>query len=163
MSVSGTTNVAETTQSATCGLVGRFKHALDPKKRLTIPSGWRVVLGDSKYVYAMPDTQDRCVNIMPKDEMDVLLTRLRQKALFDPAQMKVLQVIGANSELVMIDSQGRIRISDKLLQFANLTTTVAMLGAVRMFKLWDPNALPPEGEVNQSELATALASAGWCG
>ena len=111
----------------------------------------------------MPDTQDRCVNIMPKDEMDVLLTRLRQKALFDPAQMKVLQVIGANSELVMIDSQGRIRISDKLLQCANLTTTVAMLGAVRMFKLWDPNALPPEGEVNQSELATALASAGWCG
>ena len=111
----------------------------------------------------MPDPRERCVNIMPKDEMDGLLAQLRQKALFDPAQMKVLQVIGANSDLLTLDSQGRIRLSDKLLQFANLTTTVAMVGSVRMIKLWDPKVLAPEGEVDQAELAAAMAAAGWCG
>ena len=160
MSEKGGKSVAESTQGASSGLVGRFDHALDPKKRLTIPSGWRLVLGNPEYVYAMPDPVERCVNIMPKDEMDVMLSQLRQKALFDPAQMKVLQVIGANSDLLTLDSQGRIRISDKLLQFANLTTTVAMLGSFRMIKLWAPEALPPEDVVDAKELDAALAAAG---
>ena len=163
MSEKGRESVAGSTQGVSSGLVGRFDHALDPKKRLTIPSGWRLVLGNPEYVYAMPDPVERCVNIMPKDEMDVMLSQLRQKALFDPAQMRLLQVIGANSDLLMLDSQGRIRISDKLLQFANLTTTVAMVGSVRMIKLWDPKALAPEGEVDQAGLANAMAAAGWCG
>ena len=163
MSEKGKQSVAEANQGGSGVLVGRIDHALDPKKRLTIPSGWRLVLGNPQFVYAMPDPRERCVNILPKAEMDVMLEQLRQKALFDPAQMKVLQVIGANSDLLMLDVQGRIRISDKLLQFANLTTTVAMVGSVRMIKLWDPAALAPEGEVDQSSLAAALAAAGWGG
>ena len=163
MSEKGKQSVAEANQCGSGVLVGRIDHALDPKKRLTIPSGWRLVLGNPQFVYAMPDPRERCVNILPKAEMDVMLEQLRQKALFDPAQMKVLQVIGANSDLLMLDVQGRIRISDKLLRFANLTTTVAMVGSVRMIKLWDPAALVPEGEVDQSSLAAALAAAGWGG
>ena len=163
MSEKGKQSVAEANQGGSGVLVGRIDHALDPKKRLTIPSGWRLVLGNPQFVYAMPDPRERCVNILPKAEMDVMLEQLRQKALFDPAQMKVLQVIGANSDLLMLDVQGRIRISDKLLRFANLTTTVAMVGSVRMIKLWDPAALTPEGEVDQSGLAEALAAAGWGG
>ena len=163
MSEKGKQSVAEANQGGSGVLVGRIDHALDPKKRLTIPSGWRLVLGNPQFVYAMPDPRERCVNILPKAEMDVMLEQLRQKALFDPAQMKVLQVIGANSDLLMLDVQGRIRIADKLLRFANLTTTVAMVGSVRMIKLWDPAALVPEGEVDQSSLAAALAAAGWGG
>ena len=163
MSEKGSESVAKSTQAMAGVLVGRFDHALDPKKRLTIPSGWRLVLGNPEYVYAMPDPRERCVNIMPKDEMDAMLAQLRKKALFDPAQSKLLQVIGANSDLLMLDSQGRIRIADKLLRFANLTTTVAMVGSVRMIKLWDPQALAPEGEVDQDSLSAALSAAGWCG
>ena len=163
MSEKGKQSVAEANQGGSGVLVGRIDHALDPKKRLTIPSGWRLVLGNPQFVYAMPDPRERCVNILPKAEMDVMLEQLRQKALFDPAQMKVLQVIGANSDLLMLDVQGRIRISDKLLRFANLTTTVAMVGSVRMIKLWDPQALAPEGEVDQMSLAAALKAAGWGG
>ena len=161
MSEKGRESVAGSTQGVSSGLVGRFDHALDPKKRLTIPSGWRLVLGHPEYVYAMPDPVQRCVNIMPKDEMDVMLSQLRQKALFDPAQMRLLQVIGANSDLLMLDSQGRIRISDKLLQFANLTTTVAMVGSVRMIKLWNPSALPPIDVIDQTALDAAMTEAGW--
>ena len=76
------------------------------------------------------------MNIIPAVEMDARMAKLRERALFDPALAPVLQKIGASSEMPTLDVQGRIRISDKLLQFANLTTTVAMLGSVRMIKLW---------------------------
>ena len=142
-------------------LLGRYEHALDPKKRFTIPAGWRQILGNPQYVFVMPDKARKCLTIIPQEEMEARLAKLREKALFDPALSRALHIIGANSEQLALDVQGRIRISDKLLQFANLTTTVAMVGAVRMIELWSPEALPPEGEVDQAELGNALEAAGF--
>ena len=161
MSKEGKQSVAESTGAGKSGFVGRYDHALDPKKRFTIPREWRNLMGNPEFVYVMPDPVDRCVNIIPTVEMESRLEALRAKALFDPALRPVLQKIGASSEMPALDVQGRIRISDKLLQFANLTTTVAMLGAVRMIQLWDPAALPPADEVDQKGLGYALARAGF--
>ena len=142
-------------------LVGRFDHALDPKKRFTIPSEWRALMGNPSFVYVMPDPSERCLDLVPVAEMESRLEKLREKALFDPGANRALQTIGAVSELPQLDVQGRIRIGDKLLQFANLTTTVAMLGSVRMIKLWDPEALAPAETVDQKALAEALREAGF--
>ena len=139
--------------------LGRHDFALDPKKRFTIPSEWRGALGN--VVYVMPDRRERCLNLYSQEEMDVFLEQLRQKALLDPALNKVFAKLGAVSQQLSLDIQGRIRICDKLLQFANLTTTVAMLGAVRMIKLWDPAALAPADKVDQAALRDALAVAGF--
>jgi division/cell wall cluster transcriptional repressor MraZ len=161
MSKESKQSVAESTSVATSGFVGRYDYALDPKKRFTIPSLWRGIMGNPEFVYVMPDPKERCVNIIPPVEMESRLSELRKKALFDPALRPVLQKIGACSEMPSVDVQGRIRISDKLLQFANLTTTVAMQGAVRMIQLWDPAVLPPAEKVDQEGLGEALALAGF--
>ena len=161
MSKEGKQSVAESTGAGKSGFVGRYDHALDPKKRFTIPREWRNLMGNPEFVYVMPDPVNRCVNIIPTVEMDARLEMLREKALFDPALRPVLQKIGTSSEMPALDVQGRIRISDKLLQFANLTTTVAMLGAVRMIKLWNPQALAPADKVDQASLAESLAQAGF--
>ena len=152
---------AEVKSSWSGALVGRFDHALDPKKRFTIPSEWRALMGNPQYVYVMPDPKERCLDLVPVAEMEVRLAKLREKALFDPAANRALQTIGSVSELPTLDIQGRIRISDKLLQFANLTTTVAMVGAVRKIELWRPEALPPEDKVDQAEFGEALMAAGF--
>ena len=154
---SGTEEVKSAVSSV---LVGRFEHALDPKKRFTIPSEWRYALGDPDYVYVMPDPVDRCLDLIPAVEMESKLEKLREKALFDPQYAAALQTIGANSDQLVLDSQGRIRVSDRLLRFANLTTTVAMLGSVRMIKLYEPSAAPPI-ELDQQHLASALAAVGF--
>ena len=108
----------------------------------------------------MPDRKERCLNLYPKAEMDSFLDQLRQKALLDPALNKVYAMIGAVSQTLAFDVQGRIRICDKLLQFANLTTTVAMVGSFRMIKLYSPAVLPPEDEVNMDAIDAALSAAG---
>ena len=161
MSKVGKQSVAESTEGGKSGFVGRYDHALDPKRRFTIPREWRNLMGNPEFVYVIPDPKDRCLDIIPTVEMESRLEVLRQKALFDPALRPVLQKIGSSSEMPALDVQGRIRVSDKLLRFANLTTTVAMLGAVRMIQLWDPAALPPADEVDQVGLREALAKAGF--
>jgi len=161
MSKEGKESVAESTSAVSGVLVGRFDHALDPKKRFTIPSEWRDAMGRPAYVYVMPDRKEACLNLIPPAEMEVRLAKLREKALFDPALNAALQTIGANAEQLTLDCQGRIRVCDKLLQFANLTTTVAMVGAVRMVKLWSPKALAPVAKVEQKALDAALDAAGF--
>ena len=161
MSKAGKQSVAMSTEPKSGVLVGRFDHALDPKKRLTIPSEWRNVMGDPDYVYVMPDGRDRCLNIVPMAEMEARLEKLREKALFDPQLNRALQTIGANSEQLTLDTQGRIRVCDKFLKFAGLESVVALVGSVRMIKLWDPKALAPEQDVEQAALDAALREVGF--
>ena len=159
MSKKAIQSVAEANPAVSGVLVGRSDHQLDPKKRLTIPSGWRAVMGNPEFVYVMLDRKEKCLNLVPKAEMDVMLEELRRKALFDPALNRIFQIIGESSEQLDLDSQGRIRIADKLLQFANLTTTVAMVGSFRMLKLYAPETLGPD-EVNIDEIDRLLTAAG---
>ena len=161
MSKGSIQSVAESTKRVSSVLMGRFDHALDPKKRFTITSEWRAAMGEPDYVYVMPDPVERCLDLIPPEEMESRLAKLRERALFDPALAPLLETIGSNTNQLTLDVQGRIRVSDKLLQFANLTTTVAMKGAVRMIKLWDPKALAPEDKVEQKSFAAALKEVGF--
>ena len=140
-------------------LFGRHDFALDPKRRLTIPSEWRGVFSGG-IVYVMPDRKEKCLNLYPKAEMDAFLDQLRRKALLDPALNRVFAKIGAVSQQLSFDVQGRIRICDKLLQFADLTTTVAMVGSFRMVKLYAPEVLGPEDAVDIKEIDDVLTAAG---
>ena len=159
MSEKGLQSVAESTSVESGVLFGRHDYALDPKRRLTIPSEWRGVFSGG-VVYVMPDRKEKCLNLYPKAEMDSFLGQLRQKALLDPALNRVFSKIGAVSQQLSFDVQGRIRICDKLLQFANLTTTVAMVGSFRMVKLYAPEVLGPEDAVDISEIDSVLTAAG---
>ena len=63
MSKVGKQSVAVTTEVGNSGFVGRYDHALDPKKRFTIPREWRNLMGNPEFVYVMPDPKDRCVSL----------------------------------------------------------------------------------------------------
>ena len=143
-------SVAQSTSGGSNALMGEFEHALDPKRRLTIPREWRRAMGEPDFVYVMRDRDGKSLDLVPKAEMEAMLEKLRQKALLDPALTRFATLIGANSEQLMLDSQGRIRISDKLLRFANLTTTVMMVGSLRLAKLMNL-------EDYASEVSTSLA------
>ena len=133
-------------------LVGRFDHALDPKRRLTVPAGWRDLMGAPPYVYVFPDPNEKCLNLIPPAEMEGRLEKLRQRALFDKRASVALRVFGENAEQAVVDVQGRIRIRDRLLAFAQLTDTVVMIGAMNRVQLWSP-ALRPTSTVNRESTA----------
>lgn len=138
-------------------ITGMFRHSLDPKKRLTIPSGWRKAMGNPEFVYAMQDRREKCVNILPT--ADILLEKVRNRGVFDPEVGRLLQKIGAMIEQVDLDVQGRIRLSDKLLDYAGLSGVVVMIGAFWMIKLWSASVYDA-GDEDDSALDSALAELG---
>lgn len=138
-------------------LVGRFDHAMDPKRRLTVPADWRTLMGDPTYVYVFPDPHMKCLNLVPPAEMEGRLEKLRQRALFDKTLGPALRVLGESAEQLTLDVQGRIRIRERLLSFAQLDDRVVMIGSMNRVQLWSP-ALAPETEtIDQASLAQACA------
>jgi MraZ protein len=136
-------------------LLGRFDHALDPKKRLTIPSNWRDLMGQPAYVYVLPDLDLPCLNLLAPHELEQRMASLRQRALFDDGLGEALAELGENAEQLPLDVQGRIRIRDRLLDFAQLTDQVVMIGAANRVQLWAPKLRPERAAVDQGRLATA--------
>jgi MraZ protein len=136
-------------------LVGRFDHAMDPKRRLTVPAGWRDLMGDPPYVYVFPDPHMKCLSLVPPAEMEGRLEKLRQRALFDKTLGPALRVFGESAEQVTLDVQGRIRIRDKLLAFAQLSDKVVMIGSMNRVQLWSPALAPETESIDQASLEEA--------
>lgn len=135
--------------------VGEFSHSLDPKKRLTIPSIWRDQTGQAPSLYVLPDFHLKCLNVFPSEAMTRRLEVIRSKSMSDSKAMEFARVLGAASDLVVWDSQGRIRIKDKLLDFAGLTDRVVMIGALDRFELWNPGQRPLAVDIDQAGLVEA--------
>ncbi len=154
MSKPGRQIVEETPKPLTGALLSEFERNLDPKKRLTIPSAWRHALG-SDYVYVMKEAGKPCLNIIPKGVFESRMEGLQEEALTDDDLNDVLESVGEDAELLEFDVQGRIRISDRLLAYANLKGTVVMKGAVRMARIWAPENVPQRTEVESENLRAA--------
>ena len=138
-------------------LIGRYEHALDPKRRLTVPALWRDQMGSPESLYVIPDPHSSCLNLLSPAEMAARMERVRQRALFDKSLSQSLRILGENSEQVMLDVQGRVRIRDRLLAFAKLSEKVVMIGECNRIELWAPE-LRPEADISQEALAEACAN-----
>jgi MraZ protein len=135
--------------------VGEFVHSLDPKKRLTIPAVWRAQVGLPRSLYVIPSFHLKCLNVLPGAEMVRKLDKLRRLSLTDRKAQDFMTTLGKSSDLVSWDVQGRIRIKDKLLEFAGLTGEVILIGAMDKFQLWSAaNYGEPVG-VDQASLMEA--------
>ena len=131
--------------------VGRFKHALDPKRRLTIPAVWRLQVGNPPVLYVLPDIHEKCLCLFPAADWMRRIEKLRHHSLTDRRARRLARILGSQSELLPWDVQGRIRIKDDLLAQAGLTDEVVLVGAFEYIELWnvanmaEANAAEPMG------------------
>jgi MraZ protein len=141
--------------------VGRFTHALDPKKRLTIPSGWRSQVGEPNSLYVLPDIHTKCLGVFPAGEMVRRIEKLRSRSIADQTARQFARVLASQSDLVAWDAQGRIRIKDELLEAVNLTDQVVMVGAFERFELWSPANVEAIGVMDPKALVEAAQYVGF--
>lgn len=125
------------------GLVDTFRHALDPKKRLTVPSEWRDALGNPSYVYVMPSPTEECLELIPVELMERTLQQYQNADIFDDEADADAQAIAQFAQMLKVDSAGRIRIGDNLLAHAGIKSGVTMIGGIRKAKLWAEELKPP--------------------
>ena len=142
------------------GFVNDYTHYLDPKRRLTIPSEWRDLLGTPSSLYVLPDLYEKCLRAFTIAGMERYMVKIREIPMSDRKGRELMRELGRQSNLVEPDSQGRIRIKDQLLEFAQLVDQVVLVGTFDSFEIWEPNNLGRITGVDQSKLQEAARYAG---
>ncbi|MCL2105043.1 MAG: hypothetical protein FWH21_08355 [Kiritimatiellaeota bacterium] len=131
---------------------------LDAKKRLTIPSEWRELVKTSGFVYVIAE-RPKCLMLLPPAEMDQRMEKVRQMPLVK-GSVSLLSKVAEFSEHVKMDPQGRIRICDRLLEFAEIEDKAVAVPAMDRLLLWSPARAPAEKPVDVDELMMALEELG---
>jgi len=118
--------------------VGNFRHSLDPKRRLTIPSEWREQVGTPSQVYVLPGVSESCLCVFPARDMARRLERIRNMSIADAEGRQFLRTLASRSDFIAWDAQGRVRVKDELMEFAGITSDVVLVGAFELFEIWSP-------------------------
>jgi len=155
------TESTKNTQPADGPLSGTFEHALDPKRRITIPSVWRDVMGAPAYLYVMADPNDSCLTILSPAALQPRLQRLRQQPLFDDGLSEALRDFFSDAEYLAVDVQGRIRIGDELLAFAQLDDVALLRGIGVRIQIWSPKVRARRKGIDPAAVANAARILGF--
>ena len=142
--------------------VNTYAHSFDSKKRLTIPSDWRELVGVPRRLFVLPGVNVKCLCVYPAREMTRRLEKLRNLSIADEKGRQLARTLASRSDLVPWDSQGRIRIKDELLDFADLVNQVVLVGTFDGFELWSPDQWKQQsGMMDQTGLGEAARYVGF--
>lgn len=117
--------------------VGTYTHSMDSKKRLTIPSEWRDAAGDPR-LFVLPGINLKFLYVVTGKEMNRRLEKFRQVSMTDARVQQFARAFFSRANLAPWDVQGRIRVSDELLEHAHLVNQVVLVGIGNRFELWSP-------------------------
>ena len=120
--------------------MGEFRHKLDPKRRLTVPSGWRAAIGDSKQVVVIPRLTAKHLFVFAPHVFQAQVEKIKSSASASPERRDYMRMVSSRSELLHWDVQGRIRIRDELLARAQIDEDLVLVGAYEWFEIWSPAA-----------------------
>jgi len=113
---------------------GKYRHTVDPKGRLFVPSKLREELGESFYVTL---GLDHCLTVYTEAGWQAILDRYNAMPL---SQSRKIRFLFANAARCEPDKQGRFLLPQELRNYAGLSQEVTFIGQGNHAELWDSAA-----------------------
>ncbi|HET9801499.1 MAG TPA: hypothetical protein VFP82_07405 [Chthoniobacterales bacterium] len=115
---------------------GEFRHAIDEKNRITIPSRWR--RGDAEEFIILPEATHQFLLVMSPEEF----SRMSAAAESDPNvsardRRVFFRQLHARAEHGSVDKQGRLVLPVDLCKKIGLKGEVVLVGGRGRFEIWN--------------------------
>src|SRR3989339_7737 len=114
--------------------IGEYKHTLDDKGRIAIPSKFREELSTGAVVTRGLDTS---LFLFPKEEWDKLAQKLASLPLGQSNSRAFARLMLAGAMDVEVDKQGRIVLPEYLRGYAGISKNVVIAGLYTRLEIWD--------------------------
>ena len=122
-------------------LFGEYRHKVDAKGRLTLPSPFRKALTEETQLVVVPSTKNEFLSVYTAEGFETWVDALFEKrGGFNPSdRMHVLARTKLNASAVSssMDSVGRINLAPKQRELAGLDKDVVLIGNTDHFDIWD--------------------------
>lgn len=136
---------------------GEYRHAVDDKGRIAVPSRFRAQLAGSVVVARWIDA---CLAIFPTAAWDELSARVGGLPMTDPNARLLQRQLFAGAFETELDRQGRVLVPQGLRAFAGLESEALVLGSRDHAEIWAPARWEDYSRALEDPQAFATAIAG---
>lgn len=113
---------------------------VDAKGRVSLPSDYRSIVKElSSEIVCYRSLSAPCIEGCLEETLDKLATDIENATdFFSETQDNLTNLVFGDARRFTFDSTGRINLSEKLLQHAQITDTAVFVGKGRKFQIWNP-------------------------
>lgn len=130
---------------------GQYKHNLDDKGRLVLPTKFRDSLKEGAVITI---GYDGCLTIYTSDGWKRCIDELLSKPMSSLAVRKAMRVLTGNASDIELDKSGRIKIPDYLLSDAGISKEVTIIGLGSVVEVWATERWLKEQEKDKEDFET---------
>ncbi len=143
--------------------IGSFTYSMDAKGRVSIPSKYRKYINEAaNETFVMTRGIVQCIDLYPLDYWrEEVLPRINQLDDFDPEESIFKRLLFEYASEDKLDSQARLLIPKKLIEFAEIEKDVLILGQNKKIEIWNPSiyeAHKKENRLSFAEIAKQVMS-----
>lgn len=125
---------------------GQYRHNLDDKGRLVLPTKFREQLTAGSVITI---GYDGCLTIYTADGWKRCVDELLSKPMTSLAVRKTMRVLTGNASDIELDKSGRVKIPDYLLSDAGISKEVTIVGLGSVIEVWATDRWLKEQEIDK--------------
>ena len=115
---------------------GEFRHSIDEKNRITIPSRWRRTEGEDLII--LPEAQHQYLLVMSHEEFGRMSKQAETEPSVSARDRRVfLRQLHSRAQHGASDKQGRLVLPEDLCKQLGLKGEVALVGGRGRFEIWN--------------------------
>jgi MraZ protein len=117
-----------------------YRHGIDEKRRVQIPSKWRPSQPDTEFtiIFWPKQKEGACLRVLPPEQMAKMKQDIDVLPNSDPQKTVLKRFIGSASIQVALDKAGRICIPEELAVKAEIKDQAVLVGLLDRFEIWSP-------------------------
>ena len=117
-----------------------YENKLDKKGRVSVPASFRSYLSNLGYngVICYPSFSNYSIEAWPQDRIEKISNSIDTLNPFEEKRDFFATSILSESENLQFDTEGRVSLSQKLLDHAKLVNIVLFVGLGKTFQIWEP-------------------------
>jgi MraZ protein len=114
--------------------IGEYSHAVDDKKRVTLPAKFKTELGKKVVVTR---GLDNCLFLFPHKTWLAISEEMAKLGMMQADTRGFSRFMFSGAAEIEVDSMGRILVPDYLKEFAGLKSSVVFAGVHDRIELWN--------------------------
>lgn len=143
-------------------LIGEFKHSIDSKGRITMPSKFREDLAEG---FVMTKGLDNCLFVYPRSEWIKIEEKLKSLPLTNKNARSFVRIFFSGATDASIDKQGRVLIPQNLRNYAliEIDKEAVIIGVSTRAEIWSSASWDDynnEEGLSYEEMAEQMAELG---
>lgn len=114
-------------------LIGLYRHSIDAKKRMRMPSKFKSGLG-ANFIITKGNRQN--LFVFSNEQFSALYEKMIALPLFDEEAQKPVRRFLSSAFESDEDAQGRVLLPKELLSYANINKNIVLIGVGNRVEIW---------------------------